>query len=430
MDKILVTINYYVREKFWCSIRNLCDEELRKGQDPVLVFWKAFGIFKEGNVTEALRELTRVQERREITLAACIALIYYHERCRNVDQEAIDTLTLEMDNREEMASDRDLSTATTFLWHCQQFKRAGQLCQKIIDNTGGNPNSVCLKGWIYLSTPKEELQMKSVSFFDQAIAEDQPGQPKHLESMLGKAKVFEKSKQYDRALETLSEVAIQNKDFFPALLEKTKIHMVNGDWEQALETVQKVLVKDRQNVEGLRIYSFYLLTREHDLEYVCEKLDELISAMKFNEGRNADLFYNMSRLFARYCGRREPVLEKTLKMLDEAILLAPENADYHSEIAYQKCMLNDYNAAYQIYQKAITFDETNQTPLYGMIYCKIKQDQLEDAGQQLDFLIEISENHEKTSDHAYLEAIICWRHKQNKEQAIKLLDQALNLHIT
>ena len=104
---------------------DVADEELRKGQDPVLIFWKAFGIFKEGNVTEALRELTRVQERREITLAACIALIYYHERCRNVDQEAIDTLTLEMDDREEMASDRDLSTATTFLWHCQQFKRAG-----------------------------------------------------------------------------------------------------------------------------------------------------------------------------------------------------------------------------------------------------------------------------------------------------------------
>ena len=49
--------------------------------------------------------------------------------------------------------------------------------------------------------------------------------------MLGKAKVFEKSKKYDAALETLSEIAIQNADFFPALLEKTKIHMVNGDWE-------------------------------------------------------------------------------------------------------------------------------------------------------------------------------------------------------
>jgi lipopolysaccharide biosynthesis regulator YciM len=55
--------------------------------------------------------------------------------------------------------------------------------------------------------------------------------------MLGRAKIFEKTKKYDQALETLSEIAIQNKDFFPALLEKTKIHMVNGDWEQALETV-------------------------------------------------------------------------------------------------------------------------------------------------------------------------------------------------
>ena len=192
---------------------------------------------------------------------------------------------------------------------------------------------MCLKGWIYLSTPKEELQLKSLQYFDQSLEESQPGQPKHLESMLGKAKVFEKTKKYDLALEILSEIAIQNKDFFPALLEKTKIHMVNGDWEQALETVQKVLVKDRQNVEALRIYSFYLLTRENDIDYVQEKLDELINAMKFNEPRNADLFYNMSRLFARYCGRRDVILERTLKMLDEAILLQPENADYHSEIA-------------------------------------------------------------------------------------------------
>jgi len=87
-------------------------------------------------------------------------------------------------------------------------------------------------------------------------------------------------------------------------------------------------------VEALRIYSFYLLTRENDIDYVLEKLDELIMAMKFNEAKNADLFYNMSRLFARYCGRRDTVLEKTLLMLDEATILQPENADYHSEIAH------------------------------------------------------------------------------------------------
>jgi hypothetical protein len=69
---------------------------------------------------------------------------------------------------------------------------------------------MCLKGWIYLSTPKEELQLKSLQFFEQVLAEDQIGQPKHLEGMLGRAKVYEKTKKYDLALETLNEIAIQN----------------------------------------------------------------------------------------------------------------------------------------------------------------------------------------------------------------------------
>jgi hypothetical protein len=58
---------------------------MKKGMDPILVFWKAYGIFAEGSITEAIRELTRIQERREVQFAAGIALIHYHERCRHID---------------------------------------------------------------------------------------------------------------------------------------------------------------------------------------------------------------------------------------------------------------------------------------------------------------------------------------------------------
>jgi hypothetical protein len=37
---------------------------------------------------------------------------------------------------------------------------------------------------------------------------------------------------------------------------------------------------ERQNVEGLRIYIFYLLSRESDLELVTEKMTDLLDAMK------------------------------------------------------------------------------------------------------------------------------------------------------
>lgn len=90
---------------------------MKKGIDPVLVFWKGFGIFQEGSVTEAIRELSRIQDRREVQFAASLALIYYHERCRHIDQETIDTLTLSLDDKESMAADKDLITAASFLWH-------------------------------------------------------------------------------------------------------------------------------------------------------------------------------------------------------------------------------------------------------------------------------------------------------------------------
>lgn len=94
-------------------------------------------------------------------------------------------------------------------------------------------------------------------------------------------------------------------------------------------------------------------------------------------------------------------------------------------------MIGDYASAYTTFQKATSLDETNMTPLYGMIYCRIKQDMLEDAEQQLEFLNEIGDSlGAKTAEHVYLEAILEWRKKGNRDQAIKFLDQALNLHIS
>lgn len=87
-------------------------------------------------------------------------------------------------------------------------------------------------------------------------------------------------KKYDVSLETLTEATIAFKNFLPGLIEKSKIHIYNGDWEQALETIQKVLIQDNQNVEALRIYVFYLISRETDVELIVEKLEELLDSMK------------------------------------------------------------------------------------------------------------------------------------------------------
>lgn len=115
-----------------------------------------------------------------------------------------------------------------------------------------------------------------------------------------------------------------------------------------------------------------MLARENDWELCEEKMNELMEVMKRVESKNADLFFNISKLFARYCGRKEVVINKTLRILDFAIMLQPENPFYHCEVGHQKTLLGDFNEAHQTYQRATTFDDTNLYPLYGMIYCRIK----------------------------------------------------------
>ena len=131
-----------------------------------MTFWKAYGIFNEGGVTEAIRELGRVADRRECSFAAATALIYFHERCRNIDQESIDTYELTLDEREENASDKDLICCATFLWHTQQLKRAGQIVNKVLETNQGSLAALTLKGWIYFATQKEDLQQKALQYYE------------------------------------------------------------------------------------------------------------------------------------------------------------------------------------------------------------------------------------------------------------------------
>lgn len=67
--------------------------------------------------------------------------------------------------------------------------------------------------------------------------------------------------------------------------------------------------------------------------------------------------------------------------ITKAIQLQPENSDFNTELGYQMCLANNFNDAFAQYQLAASYNETNMEPLYGMIYCWIKQDKIDDADE-------------------------------------------------
>lgn len=221
--------------------------------------------------------------------------------------------------------------------------------------------------------------MKSIQFFEHVLDICEQEGRKNLEAFLGKAKILEKMKKYDIGISVMSEACVLFPNFKPAQVEKAKLHIYNNEWDQAIDSITTVYAQDKLNIEALRIYTFYLMVREGDWDMVDEKMNELLDAMKKIENKNAELYFNISKLFARYCGRKELILNRTLQILDQALLLSPSNSEYQTEVGHQKQLLGDYQGAYQTFQKTSSEDDSTLQPLYGMIFCRVKQEMVDDA---------------------------------------------------
>jgi hypothetical protein len=63
-----------------------------------------------------------IKDRREISYAAHMALMYYHDHCRIVDKDAIEGLKYSSESIEGSASDKDLLHAALFFLHVDELK--------------------------------------------------------------------------------------------------------------------------------------------------------------------------------------------------------------------------------------------------------------------------------------------------------------------
>ncbi len=70
-----------------------------------------------------------------------------------------------------------------------------------------------LRGWIELSSEREVLVNKSLTYFDNVLKSSK----KDIDALLGKAKYHEIKKQYALALEQMNQILAQHNWFTAAL---------------------------------------------------------------------------------------------------------------------------------------------------------------------------------------------------------------------
>lgn len=427
MAEVITLISYYAREKLYRHVQAVCNSSLKKrGDDPVLIFWKAFGLVNEGSVADAIRELENIQGKRDVQLAVTSALIAAHNKFARVERDAVAELQAQLPSHRNSASEKGLMTAGQFHLLNEEYDKAREYVKKVLESQPNYTPALVLLGWVELLCGKEAVVAKSTQHFDKALAAEHT---KDIDALLGKAKYLEMRQQYASALDTLNQVIVLYEWFTPALMEKAKVLMMMGDWEQCYEVTSRVQQQDPYNIDALRLLSLYHLVREGRYSTAAGRLAELLQSLDRFEPKNHQLYYAIAYPMARVAGRDQGVLQQTITMIERCKTLQPDAALYCAELGHQLLMAGQVKQAVSAYKAAMKLDEACHAALNGLIKCQILDGQLADAEQQLEFLHEITDAKEgKVPELIYLAALLAWRRHVDQNTSVKLLSEAVETH--
>ncbi|XP_066301202.1 tetratricopeptide repeat protein 21B-like [Branchiostoma lanceolatum] len=422
----LATLNYYCRERLYRTMQKTAMEGLKKyGNDPILVFFKAYGILLEDRLQEAMRELEAIKDKRDVNLCSTLALMYAHKKCKTVDREAVAELDAKLKDERKQAGEKALYFAGLFLWHTGRHDKAREYIDRMLKISNGAKDGLILRGWIDLTCGRDQYVKKAAKYFDEGMSSSQDAF-----ALLGKAEYYGMRHNYTGALEVVNQAIVAFPSFLPALVEKMRLQLALQDWEQTIETAQRVQAKDSTCLEAHRMLVLHMLCREGSYSEASNKLGELIQYLDRFEPQNPYLYMDMSQAFCRLAGRNIQVLQQTFTMVDRALGMAQNSAEIATELGYEFLLQGKIREAVKCYRNAMKLDETSVAALTGIIKCQLLDGQLEDAEQQLEFLNEIQQSIGKSGELSYLSSVLARKRHQPPEKVLALLNESVEAHFS
>ncbi|XP_040213995.1 tetratricopeptide repeat protein 21B [Rana temporaria] len=419
-------INYYCQEKYFHHVQTASNEVLKEYvNDPVFLFFRAFGMLMEDQVSEFFQEMEMIKDKSDVSLCSLMALIYAHKKSADPGRETIQDLEMRMKEQRKTAGPKALYYAGLFLWHVGRHDKAREYVDRMIKISNGDKDGLVLKGWLDLTCGREAYAKKALKYLEEGLHDGID-----VFAMMGKAHYYELRQNYSGALEAVNKILASSAGFLPALIKKMKLQLALQDWEQTVETALRLLQKDNHNLEAIRILALHYLCREGNVHEATTKLGDLINALDRFEPHNAHLYYNMSLAFSRMCERNQLILQQTQTLVERAVSLAPHEASFATEHGYQLVLQGRIKEALKWYKTAMNLDESSVSALTGIIRCQIIEGQLQDAEQQLEFLMEIQQSIGKSGELSYLRALLAMKKQKKQEDVIHLLNDVLDSHFT
>lgn len=425
-SSLMASIIYYSQEKYFHHVQQAASVGLeRYSNDPVLQFFKAYGVLGEDHIHDAISELESIQSHPDMSLCSVIALLYAHKCCDSIDREAVQELESSLKEIRKTASNTALYYASLFLWLIGHHDKAREYVDHMLKVCSGSKEGYVLKGWVDLTSNKPHVVKKSIKYLEQGTQD-----PRDVLGLMGKATYYLIQQNFSRALEVVNQVTMASGNFLPALVLKMRLFLARQDWDQTVETGHRILEKDESNIDAWQILTVHELAREGNTATATDHVKNLIKALETGEPQNPSLHLKKILVVSRLCGRHQAVQRLVSGFLERIFMTTPSCALAATELGYLFILQQQVKEASLWYKEAMKLEENRLAALAGSIWCQILQGQLEEAAHQLEFLKEVQQSLGKSEVLVFLQALVASKKQKPEQEATALLKEAVELHFS
>ncbi|CAK7311819.1 Tetratricopeptide repeat protein 21A [Vulpes lagopus] len=425
-DSLMAEIIYYSQEKYFRHVQRAAALGLEKfSNDPVLQFFKTYGILREGHIQDAISNLESIRNHPDVSLCSIMALIYAHKLCETIDQEAIQELESSLKEIRKTASATALYYAGLFLWLIGHYDKAREYIDRNLKLSNNSREGLVLQGWVDLTSDKPHIVKKSTKFLEQGIQD-----AKDVLGLMGKATYLMMQQNYSGALEVVNQITVTSGSFLPALILKMQLFLARQDWEQTVEMGHRILEKDEGNIDACQILAVHELAREGNMTTAANHVRNLIKALETREPQNPSLHLKKILVVSRLCGRNQAVLQLVCSFIERTFMATSSYAHVATELGYLFILQDQVKEASLWYSEAMKLDVNSVAALTGIIWCQILDGHLEEAQQQLEFLKEVQQSLGKSEVLVFLQALLASRKHKEGQEVTALLKEAAELHFS
>ena len=431
MEKFNAELHYYLRENLWHTAITFCTEELEKGRDPYVSFWRGFAHSQEGSLIEAIRDIEPLQNIEDYKFSALALLLYIHGLYNNPDETKMDQIRMQMDV--DSTNRIDCLNAMRLYIYLKDEEQYALLNERLNTFRGGEGEEFIIRGWKLVSDAAPAYWEDAKNSF---LEYEKEFGKENIDEVFGKLKAMEqienikKNKSYEAILDDYSDIIKLNQKFTPLHIERIKIYLLKNDYENTNDYITSKLTHV-QNFILFKILALCNLMQDGDFKAAVYNLNKMVEIMMQVEPKNPNLYFNTAKLFTSISDKNKEILDISEKLIDKAIEFNPRDSNYLIEKGYLLLYHGLIKEASEQFEKCGEIDSGNKENVVGLIWCKIYEGKYREANEDVKYITEMNASIDNSKNYkmCLLEVLTQAHFGANESKVLELAKDALKIYI-